>query len=200
MRIGGVVEALRRAGVEMTLSDAAALLSMCAWPAYPQGESGSTDVSAGAEELEVSVSRLRQWLCCLGSYRYIQVKIRVYMKALDPSLCLDLLKGTQTQEIRCRSGQVSQPKFVAGVEASGAPLSRAEALALSELLMRQKPNSHSSLTPKGNKKKGNKSVGGWSWLRDHDAGDDAECRRTNCNVEVDLLDRICNGDFFSAVL
>lgn len=197
IRAGGLVEIMRRTGVNMTLSDAEALLSICMWPAFPLSESDRVNAVATEEGgCGVAAPSLEKWLCCLGSYRYIQVKMRVYMKALAPSLCIDFLKGIKMQDDR--GGFVSKDKFVDGIEASGAPLSRAEAQALAELLMRQKPASKSR-TPNGGhprtlgSRKSAGGEGGWSWLREN--FDEAES-----NVEVGRLDRICKGDFFSAIL
>jgi hypothetical protein len=205
IKIGGLVEIMRRAGVGMTLNDAEALLSICMWRAYLANE---TD-SATDDTVAVAIPNLQGWLCCLGSYRYIQVKMRVYMNALSTSSCIGFLKELQIHGgSRCL---VSKSKFVRGVELSGAPLSRAEAQALAELLMRSKKTS-GSRTQKSNKKEvgaesTNSGGGGWSWLQCYDdlnENGSGSGRVSSIegygHVEVELLDKVCRGDFLSALL
>jgi hypothetical protein len=219
VRLGGVHEIMRRAGVEMTLNDAGALLSLCLWPAYPIVSGGISDSSRGDREkevgdLEIKVSALGRWLCALGSYRHLQTKLRVYLKALAPASCLTYLKeihagagrrGIGSERTR---GSVSKSQFVMAVAASAAPLVRAEAQALAELLMRRKRSASGQANGRSSSGRGGGTGrgGGWSWLRDDDDeeedvedGSGSSSERDD-NVEVALLDRICKGDFISAVL
>ena len=182
---------------------------MCLWSAYPPHAPPPSGRGDSAPDVEVPVDSVQRWLCALGSYRYIQVKMRVYMQALDPTLCLSLLKDLD-QGPAGRSVAVSRTRFVAAVEASGAPLSRAEAQALGGLLMRHKSPSTVNMGTGGRRSK-SKSIGdgGWSWLRDEEEASeygregeriDGKNRKKMENVEVALLDNICKGNFLSAIL
>ena len=192
----GLVEIMRRAGISMTFNDAKSLLSMCAWPAFPLSPSNREDffTASTMESLEVTVSSLQEWLCSLGSYRYVQAKMCVYLKAIEPTFCLHYLKNLKSKS----SGVLSKVAFVRGFEESAVPLSRAESQALAELLVRKKIKPGRLASRRGPQSASkSSSYECWSWLRD--VNDDVE-ESAGFNVEVDLLDGIANGDFLPAVL
>eukprot|EP00602_Paraphysomonas_sp_CaronLab_P013097 CAMPEP_0185040702 /NCGR_PEP_ID=MMETSP1103-20130426/39067_1 /TAXON_ID=36769 /ORGANISM="Paraphysomonas bandaiensis, Strain Caron Lab Isolate" /LENGTH=1763 /DNA_ID=CAMNT_0027580099 /DNA_START=66 /DNA_END=5357 /DNA_ORIENTATION=+ len=198
---------LSRLGInEIDPSESSALLSMCAWGSVD--DTGSNRPTYDNREPRTTVAELKAWLGCLGSYRDLQKKLQVYMRALPR--CMDPIKSLSGEDrvrphtsggSRSRhSAPVSFSVFVAAMEDGEAPLCHSEAIALGHLLVREKPTHSVNRPVKVDKRfRGKQSIG--ESVSTLGSVDDSQISADeSAPVDTSLLDKIGSGQFVSAAL
>jgi hypothetical protein len=183
-----LLQILQRLGInDAQLSDANALLAMCQWNAFDLNGNPSAPRQQ-SPSISVRLSDLSQWLGCLGSYRYLQKKLQVCMRILSQSTA-EFLRQLNEAQLLPSNPQLTLEIFLSFLTNTDLPLSRAEALSIGRLLVRQQEANQ--LTPQRQERRG----GEGRFRRQRREGEEL-----NQSVDTSLLENIRRGNYLSAAL